>query len=281
VADTPATVFLKRHRVAYTVHEYDYVEHGGTEVSSRALGVPEHAVVKTLVMQDENAKPLLVLMHGDRKVSTKNLARQAGVKSIEPCRPEAAQRHSGYQIGGASPFGTKKKLPVYLERSVLELLKIYINGGRRGFLVGIAPGEIVRVLQPTLVDVALLALAFDGHADELRVGEDADLGDAHFHPRRAEIVDEQPRDALGEGLDEAEMAAARERLDPQRHLLVVDGVGHLVALEHRGAGDADLQIDGHRLRHVALARVDADERLDAQVADDDGVHGGAIIGARG
>jgi Cys-tRNA(Pro) deacylase len=155
VADTPATVFLKAHGVAYSEHDYDYVEHGGTQVSSRALGVAEHEVVKTLVMQDEAGKPLLVLMHGDRKVSTRNLARQAGAKSIEPCRPEAAQRHSGYQIGGTSPFGTRKKLPVYLERSVLELPKIYINGGRRGFLVGIAPGDIVRVLQPTLVEVAL------------------------------------------------------------------------------------------------------------------------------
>jgi len=155
VADTPATVFLKAQRVAFTEHEYDYVERGGTEVSSRALGVPEHDVVKTLVMQDETAKPLIVLMHGDRKVSTKNLARQAGVKRIEPCRPEAAQRHSGYQIGGTSPFGTKKRMAVYLERSILELPKVYVNGGRRGFLVGIAPAELVRTLAPQLVDVAL------------------------------------------------------------------------------------------------------------------------------
>jgi Cys-tRNA(Pro) deacylase len=155
VADTPATVFLKQHRVAYTEHEYDYVEHGGTEVSARALGVPEHAVVKTLVMQDEDAQPLIVLMHGDRKVSTKNLARQAGVKRIEPCKPEDAQRHSGYQVGGTSPFGTRKRLPVYLERSILELPRIYINGGRRGFLVGIAPAEIARTLAPKLVSVAL------------------------------------------------------------------------------------------------------------------------------
>lgn len=154
MADTPATAFLKAHGVAYTEHEYEYVDHGGTEVSSRALGVAEHDVVKTLVMQDESAKPLLVLMHGDRKVSTKSLARQAGVKRIEPCRPDAAQRHTGYQIGGTSPFGTKQALRVYLERSVLELPKIYINGGRRGFLVGLAPGEIVRVLQPQLVAVA-------------------------------------------------------------------------------------------------------------------------------
>ncbi len=146
---------LKANRVSYTEHEYEYVEHGGTEVSARALGVTEHEVVKTLVMQDEDARPLIVLMHGDRKVSTKNLARQAGVKRIEPCKPEAAQRHSGYQVGGTSPFGTRKKLPVFMERSILGLPKIYINGGRRGFLVGIAPGEIVRTLQPVLVAVAL------------------------------------------------------------------------------------------------------------------------------
>ena len=155
MADTPATVFLKAHKVAYTEHEYEYVEHGGTEVSAQELNVAEHDVVKTLVMQDEAGKPLLVLMHGDRKVSTKNLARQAGVKRIEPCRPEAAQRHSGYQIGGTSPFGTRKKLPVFMERSILERPKIYINGGRRGFLVGLAPGEIVRTLAPTLVEVGL------------------------------------------------------------------------------------------------------------------------------
>jgi Cys-tRNA(Pro) deacylase len=155
MADTPATVLLKASRVSYTEHEYDYVERGGTEVSARALGVPEHDVVKTLVMQDENERPLIVLMHGDRKVSTRNLARQAGVKRIEPCRPDAAQRHSGYPVGGTSPFGTRKKLAVYLERSILERPKIYINGGRRGFLVGLAPGEIVRLLQPILVDVAL------------------------------------------------------------------------------------------------------------------------------
>ncbi len=155
VADTPATAFLKSHKVIYTEHKYAYVEHGGTEVSARSLGVPEYAVVKTLVMQDETARPLIVLMHGDRKVSTKNLARQAHRKRIEPCKPDAAQRHSGYQVGGTSPFGTRKKLPVYLERSILELPKIYINGGRRGFLVGLAPGEIVRTLGPALVTVAL------------------------------------------------------------------------------------------------------------------------------
>ena len=155
MADTPATVFLKANKVAYTGHEYEYVEHGGTEVSAESLGVPEHHVVKTLVMQDEAAKPLIVLMHGDKKVSTKNLARQAGRKRIEPCKPEVAQRHSGYQVGGTSPFGTKKKMPVYLERTILDLPAILINGGRRGFLVRIAPREIVRTLAPVLVDAAL------------------------------------------------------------------------------------------------------------------------------
>jgi Cys-tRNA(Pro) deacylase len=155
VADTPATVFLKRNGVAYTEHEYEYVEHGGTRVSSSSLNVPENQVVKTLVMEDEERKPLIVLMHGDRKVSTKNLARQAGRKRVEPCRPDVAQRHSGYQVGGTSPFGTKKRLPVYMERSIVELPRIYINGGRRGFLVALLPGEIVRTLAPHLVDVAL------------------------------------------------------------------------------------------------------------------------------
>jgi Cys-tRNA(Pro) deacylase len=155
VADTQATVFLKANKVAYSEHEYEYVEHGGTEVSAQSLGVTEHEVVKTLVMQDEGGKPLIVLMHGDRKVSTKNLARQAGVKRIEPCKPDAAQRHSGYQVGGTSPFGTRKKLAVYLERSILDLPQIYINGGRRGFLVRISPQDILRTLQPRLVEVAL------------------------------------------------------------------------------------------------------------------------------
>lgn len=155
MADTPATVFLKAHKIAFTGHEYAYVEHGGTEVPANALGVAEHDVVKTLVMQDEDAKPLIVLMHGDRKVSTKNLARQADRKRIEPCKPEVAQRHTAYQMGGTSPFGTKKRMPVYMERSILELPKIYINGGRRGFLVGIAPMVLEQLLSPTLVDIAL------------------------------------------------------------------------------------------------------------------------------
>jgi Cys-tRNA(Pro) deacylase len=154
-SETPATVFLKQHGIPYTEHVYEYVEHGGTRVSAEALGVDEHAVVKTLVMEDEAKRPLIVLMHGDREVSTKNLARQAGVKRIEPCSPETAQRHSGYQIGGTSPFGTRKRLPVYAEKTIFGLPRIYINGGRRGFLVGIDPNELMRVLQPTLVEVGL------------------------------------------------------------------------------------------------------------------------------
>src|SRR6185295_15268341 len=146
----------------------DYVEHGGTEVSASALGVPEHHVVKTLVMQDEDAKPLIVLMHGDKKVSTKNLARQAGRKRIEPCKPEVAQRHSGYQVGGTSPFGTRKKMPIFLERSILALPKIYINGGLRGFLVGIDPAELKK-LGPLFVDAAL-----DLYTHEFGVRQDAD-----------------------------------------------------------------------------------------------------------
>src|SRR5262245_17163801 len=147
-------MFLKANKIAYTEHEYEYVEHGGTEVSAQSLGVDEHHVVKTLVMQDEAAKPLIVLMHGDKTVSTKNLARQADRKRIEPCKPDVAQRHSGYQVGGTSPFGTRKKMPVYVERTILELPKIFINGGRRGFLVGIDPKEL-RKLDPLLVDAAL------------------------------------------------------------------------------------------------------------------------------
>jgi len=152
VSETQATAFLKRHGVAFTEHVYAYEEHGGTAVSARALGVDEHSVVKTLVMEDERRQPLIVLMHGDRTVSVKNLARQAGVKRIEPCAPEVAQRHSGYQVGGTSPFGTRKAMPVYLEKTVLDLDRIYINGGRRGFLVGIDPRELVRVLEPRLVE---------------------------------------------------------------------------------------------------------------------------------
>ncbi|HEX4926974.1 MAG TPA: Cys-tRNA(Pro) deacylase [Burkholderiales bacterium] len=152
---TPATRFLDERSVRYTEHVYDYVEHGGTAVSSQSLGVPEHEVVKTLVMEDEARAPLIVLMHGDRTVSTKELARQAGRKRIAPCKPEVAQRHTGYQVGGTSPFGLKKPLPIYLERSILALPHIYINGGRRGLLVRIEPRELERVLRAQPVDVAL------------------------------------------------------------------------------------------------------------------------------
>lgn len=154
-AATPATLFLADHGVAYTEHFYDYVEHGGTGVSSSALGVPEHEVVKTLVMETDRADPLVVLMHGDRKVATKEIARVAGVKRVFPCRPEVAQRHSGYLVGGTAPFGTRKAMPVYLQRTVLDLPHIYINGGRRGYLLGMASGELVRVLSPILVDAAI------------------------------------------------------------------------------------------------------------------------------
>jgi Cys-tRNA(Pro) deacylase len=152
---TPATEFLAKRGVYYTEHVYEYVEHGGTEVPSRVLNVPEREVVKTLVMQDEAGRPLVVLMHGDRKVSTKNLARQAGRKSVEPCKPEVAQRHTGYQVGGTSPFGMRKPLPVYMERSITELPAIYINGGRRGLLLRIKSSEALKVLEAVLVDVAL------------------------------------------------------------------------------------------------------------------------------
>jgi len=155
VSETPATAFLKKHGVAYTEHVYEYVEHGGTRVSAQALDVDEHHVVKTLVMEDDAKRPLIVLMHGDREVSTKNLARQAGVKRIEPCSPEVAQRHSGYPIGGTSPCGTRKSMPVYVERTILALPKIYINGGRRGFLVGIDPKALARVLNVTPVAAGL------------------------------------------------------------------------------------------------------------------------------
>jgi Cys-tRNA(Pro) deacylase len=142
VSETPATAWLKAQGVAYSEHPYDYVEHGGTAESARQLGVDEHRVVKTLVMQDERAQPLVVLMHGDRQVSTKNLARAIGVRSVEPCSPEAAQRHSGYLVGGTSPFGMRKSMPVWVEESVLALPHILINGGRRGFLVGIDPAVL-------------------------------------------------------------------------------------------------------------------------------------------
>ncbi|MFZ6846455.1 Cys-tRNA(Pro) deacylase [Undibacterium sp. RuTC16W] len=155
VSVTQATQFLRKHKAVFSEHPYAYEEHGGTAVSARELAVDEHAVVKTLVMQDDAAKPLIVLMHGDRKVSTKNLARQIGCKSVEPCKPEIAQKHSGYLIGGTSPFGTRKQMPVYVESSILNLGKIYINGGQRGYLVGVAPELLTSLLQAQPVQCAL------------------------------------------------------------------------------------------------------------------------------
>jgi Cys-tRNA(Pro) deacylase len=153
-SETPATVFLRQHTVPFTEHIYDYVEHGGTSESSRQLGVPEHQVVKTLVMQDQDTNPLIILMHGDRQVRLKNLARQIGAKRVAPCQPEAAERHSGYRVGGTSPFGLRKPLRVFVERSVLALPRIYINGGRRGFLIGISPQVLTDLLDATPVDCA-------------------------------------------------------------------------------------------------------------------------------
>nr|WP_314859940.1 Cys-tRNA(Pro) deacylase [uncultured Undibacterium sp.] len=155
VSETPATQLLRKQGAVFTEHPYAYEEHGGTTVSARELGVEEHSVVKTLIMQDEQAKPMVVLMHGDKTVSTKNLARQIGCKAVEPCKPEVAQRHSGYMIGGTSPFGTKKAMPVYVEASVLELEKIYLNGGRRGYLIGIAPALLSDILMAKPVHCAL------------------------------------------------------------------------------------------------------------------------------
>ena len=146
VSETPATQLLRRAGVAFSEHVYDYVERGGTAESASQLGVDEHAVVKTLVMQDDKGRPLIVLMHGDAQVSTKNLAREIGTKAVEPCTPDAAERASGYQVGGTSPFATRKAMPVYVEQSVLALERIYINGGRRGFLVGIAPAVLTTLL---------------------------------------------------------------------------------------------------------------------------------------
>jgi Cys-tRNA(Pro) deacylase len=152
---TPATRLLREKGVAFTEHPYRYEERGGTAVSARELGVDEHAVVKTLVMERDDGEPIVVLMHGDREVSTRALARQLGCRSVQICRPEAANRHSGYQVGGTSPFGTRKAMPVCVERTILELPRIYINGGSRGFLLGIDPRDLERLLQPTSVDVAI------------------------------------------------------------------------------------------------------------------------------
>ena len=147
---------LKQHGVIYTEHVYDYVEHGGTSVSSSSLGVDEHHVVKTLIFEDDKRQPLCVLMHGDRKVSTKELARQIGAKRVAPCKIDDATRHSGYQVGGCSPFGLRKPMPVFMEESILALDRILINGGKRGFLVGMPPQEVVRVVNPQLVNAALV-----------------------------------------------------------------------------------------------------------------------------
>ena len=155
ISETPATQILRAHQVAFTEHPYEYLDHGGAEHSAKVLGLDPFSVVKTLVMQDQDAKPLIVLMHGNRKVSTKNLARQIGAKSVEPCAPEVAQRHSGYLVGGTSPFGTRRDMPVYIEKSILDLPKIAINGGKRGYLVGIAPQVCIDLLGATSVNCAL------------------------------------------------------------------------------------------------------------------------------
>ena len=155
VSETPATALLKAHKVPFTEHPYEYVEHGGAQHSAEVLGFDPYSVVKTLIMEDEKARPLVVLMHGNRKVSTKNLARQIGAKSVEPCKPEVANRHSGYLVGGTSPFGTRKAMSVYIEETILALPRIAINGGRRGYLVGIDPQVCVQLLQARPVHCAL------------------------------------------------------------------------------------------------------------------------------
>ena len=155
VTETPATAWLRQRGCAFTLHPYDYVEHGGAARGAQCLGVDPHLVVKTLIMQDESAQPLVVLMHGDCEVSTKNLAREIGRKSVQPCTPEVAQRHSGYQVGGTSPFALRKPLPVHVEASVLELERIYINGGRRGLLLGLAPSLLSEQLHARAVHCAL------------------------------------------------------------------------------------------------------------------------------
>ena len=155
VSETPATALLRQQGVSFTEHPYDYLEHGGAQHSAHVLGMDPFVVVKTLIMQDQDAKPLVVLMHGNRKVSTKNLARQIGLKSVEPCAPEVANRHSGYLVGGTSPFATRKSMPVFIEESILALPRICINGGRRGYLVGIDPQVCVQLLAAQPVNCAL------------------------------------------------------------------------------------------------------------------------------
>jgi Cys-tRNA(Pro) deacylase len=155
VSETPATQLLKANKVAFTEHPYDYLEHGGAQHSAEVLGADPFSVVKTLIMQDQDAKPLIVLMHGNRSVSTKNLARQIGAKSVEPCKPEVANKHSGYLVGGTSPFATRKTMPVFIEESILTLPRIMLNGGRRGYLVGIDPQVCVTLLGAKSVQCAL------------------------------------------------------------------------------------------------------------------------------
>jgi Cys-tRNA(Pro) deacylase len=157
VSETPATAWLRQHGVAFTEHPYEYLEHGGAQHSAAVLGLDPFSVVKTLVMQDQDARPLVVLMHGNRKVSTKALARQIGIKSVEPCAPEVANRHSGYLVGGTSPFGTRRQMPVYIEQTILQLPRIAINGGRRGYLVGIDPQVCVALLGARPVQCAIEA----------------------------------------------------------------------------------------------------------------------------
>lgn len=155
VSETPATQLLRANKIAFTEHPYEYMEHGGAQRGAEMLGLDPFTVIKTLVMQDQDAKPLIVLMHGNRTVSTKNLARQIGAKSVEPCKPEVAQRHSGYMVGGTSPFGTRREMPVYIESTILELPRIVLNGGRRGYLVGIDPQVCVALLGAKPVQCAL------------------------------------------------------------------------------------------------------------------------------
>jgi Cys-tRNA(Pro) deacylase len=155
IPSSPAILVLKKQVAVFTLHPYDYEEKGGTRVSALKLGVSEHCVIKTLIMEDENAKPLVILMHGDKEVSTKALARSIGVKSIAPCRPEIAQRHTGYKVGGTSPFGLKKQMPVYMEKTIAALPDIFINAGARGLLAQMSPGEVIRMLHPVMVDVAI------------------------------------------------------------------------------------------------------------------------------
>ena len=152
---TPAILALKKNGVNFSLHAYEYEEKGGTKASAEKLAVDEHCVIKTLIMEDEKGRPLIILMHGDKEVSTKSLARIIGVKSVVPCRPEIAQRHTGYKVGGTSPFGTRKSLPLYMEQTICDLPLIYINAGTRGLLAQMPPAELLRVLQPALVSAAI------------------------------------------------------------------------------------------------------------------------------